>query len=66
VPIHNSDWTVSSAHLFVAVLGASNKTYAEAFPNQQLPSWIAAHCRAYEYFQVVRRLHSVLAQGRVQ
>jgi transposase len=38
------------------VLGASNKTYAEAFANQQLPSWIAAHCRAYEYFQGVARV----------
>jgi len=56
MPIHNPDGTVSSAYLFVAVLGASNKTYAEAFPNQQLPSWIAAHCRAYEYFQGVARV----------
>lgn len=56
VPIHNPDGTVSAAQIFVAVLGASNKTYAEAFANQQLASWIAAHCRAYEYFQGVARV----------
>ncbi len=32
MPIHNaSDGTTAAAHLFVAVLGASNKTFAEAF-----------------------------------
>src|SRR5262249_41868583 len=36
--------------LFVAVLGASSKTYAEATRTQQLPDWIAAHTRAVEYF----------------
>ena len=47
VPIHHAaDGRVSAAHLFVAVLGASNKTYAEAFENEQLPAWIAAHCHA--------------------
>ena len=34
VEIHNAqDGSVSAAHLFVAVLGASNKTYVEAFEN---------------------------------
>ena len=55
VPIHHPDGTTSDAHLFVAVLGASNKTFAEAFGNQQLPSWIAAHCHAYAFFQGVAR-----------
>ena len=42
VPIHTSRTAVSSAaHLFVAVLGASNKTFAEAFANEQLAAWIA-------------------------
>jgi transposase len=36
--------------LFVAVLGASSFTYAEATPSQQLHDWISAHCRMAEYF----------------
>jgi transposase len=51
VPIYNSaDGTVAPAFLFVAVLGASNKTYAEAFLNQKLPAWITAHGHAYGFF----------------
>ena len=38
------------AELFVAVLGASNYTYAEALPSQALPHWIAGHVAAFEYF----------------
>ena len=41
---------VHEASLFVAVLGASNFTYAEAAWDEQLPSWIGAHLRAFEYF----------------
>jgi transposase len=37
------------AQVFIAVLGASNYTYAEATWTQTLPDWIASHCRAYEY-----------------
>jgi transposase len=37
------------AQLFVAVLGASNYTYAEATLDQQLASWIGAHVRAFEF-----------------
>jgi transposase len=36
------------AQLFVAVLGASNFTYAEASWSQALPDWIGAHTRAFE------------------
>lgn len=36
--------------LFVAVLGASSFTYAEAVPDQSLPSWIHANVHAFEYF----------------
>ena len=36
--------------LFVAVLGASNYTYAEASWSQTLPDWIGAHIRAFEFF----------------
>ena len=37
------------AQIFIAVLGASNYTYAEATWTQKLPDWIASHCRAYAY-----------------
>jgi transposase len=36
--------------LFVAVLGASNYTFAEATLTQAVPDWIASHIRAFEYF----------------
>jgi len=36
--------------LFVAVLGASNYTYAEATRAADLPAWIASHVGAFEYF----------------
>lgn len=38
------------AQIFVAVLGASNYTYAEAAYSQDLPSWVSAHIRAFEFF----------------
>jgi transposase len=44
------------AYLFVAVLGASNYTFTEAFENTQLPSWIEAHVHAWEFFGGVTRL----------
>ena len=36
--------------LFVAVLGASNLTYAEATASQKLPCWVGAHTRMVDYF----------------
>ena len=39
---------VWGAQLFVAVLGASSYTYAEAFPSQALPHWIAGHVHAFQ------------------
>jgi transposase len=50
VPIHHADGTITEASLFVAVMGFSNKTYAEAFPNEQLEHWIKGHGQAVEYF----------------
>ena len=41
---------VRRAQLFVAALGASNLTYAEASWSQGLSDWIGAHCRAFAYF----------------
>ena len=55
VPIQQPDGTTKPASLFVAVLGASNKTYAEAFIDQQLPSWIAGHCHAFNFYGGVTR-----------
>jgi transposase len=36
--------------LFVAALGASSYTYAEATPTQKLHDWVGAHTRMLEYF----------------
>jgi transposase len=41
---------ISEAQIFVAVLGGSNYTYAEATADQQLPSWTGSHVRSFEYF----------------
>lgn len=41
---------VTEVELFVAVLGASNFTYAEVTRSQRGPDWIASHVRALEYF----------------
>jgi transposase len=41
---------VREAQLFVAALGASNYTYAEATWTQGLSDWIGAHCRALSHF----------------
>jgi transposase len=41
---------VVAVELFVAVLGASNYTYAEATRTQQVPDWIASHQRAFQFF----------------
>src|SRR5438045_993515 len=38
---------VRSAQIFVAVMGASNFTYAEASWTQALADWIGAHTRAF-------------------
>lgn len=44
------------AELFVAVLGASGFTYAEATWTQALPDWIGAHARMFAFFGGVPRL----------
>ena len=46
----------SEAEIFVAVLGASNYTYAEASWTQTLPDWIGAHVRMFRFFGGVPRL----------
>lgn len=51
IPIHDAaTGLITPAELFVATLGASNYTYAEATLSQQLEDWIGAHVRALEFF----------------
>jgi len=40
---------IREAQIFVAVLGASNYTYAEATWTQGLPDWIGSHQRCFQY-----------------
>lgn len=47
---------VREAELFIAVLGASNYTYAEASWTQSLPDWIGAHVRMFAFLGGVPRL----------
>ena len=47
---------IHPAQVFVAVLGASSYTYAEAHWHQDLPSWIGAHVRAFSFFGGVPEL----------
>ena len=47
---------VSTAEIFVAVLGTSSLTYAEATWTQTLPDWIGAHVRMFQFWGVVPRL----------
>ena len=46
---------VRTAQVFVAVMGASNYTYAEATWTQTLPDWIGAHVRALAFMGGVPR-----------
>ena len=38
------------AQIFVATLGASSYTYAEAQPSQNIESWITGHVNAFDFF----------------
>jgi transposase len=44
---------VRELSVFVAVLGASNYTYAEVHEDQTLASWIRGHIHAFEFFRGV-------------
>ena len=57
IPLYDREQdTVQEASLFVAVLGASNYTYAEACRSEQLETWIGAHIHAFEFFQALPEL----------
>ena len=45
-----------AAHIFVSVLPASNYPFAYAYGDEQLPSWIDAHVRAFEYYGGVPKI----------
>jgi transposase len=48
IPVINGQTgEVQEAALFIAVLGASNSTYAEATWTQSLPDWIGSHVRTF-------------------
>lgn len=46
---------VTSAHLFVSVLGASGFTFVDVYPNERAESWCTAQADAFQYFQGVPR-----------
>mgnify|MGYP001029982126 CR=1 FL=1 len=48
--VNPSTGEVRQAQVFVAVLGASNYTYAEATWSQSLQDWLQSHVRAFEFF----------------
>jgi len=57
IPIYDShSGDVSQAYLFVATLGASNYTFAEATLDQSAPSWIKLHVHAFEFFGGVTQI----------
>ncbi|CAN2536077.1 hypothetical+protein [Methylocapsa aurea] len=47
---------IREAEIFVAVLGASNLTYAEASWTQKLADWTGAHVRMFRFFGGTPRL----------
>ncbi|HWV56204.1 MAG TPA: IS21 family transposase [Longimicrobiales bacterium] len=47
---------IHEAQLFVGVLGASNRTFAELTWGQTLPEWCGSHVRMYAYFGGVPEL----------
>jgi transposase len=57
VPIINpGTGEIRRAEIFVAVLGASSYTYADATWSQQPPYWIASHVRCFEFTGCVAAL----------
>jgi len=57
IPIHSKDSdVVLQAQIFIAVLGASNYTYAEATMTQEIPNWISSNVRAFEFFGGVPKI----------
>ncbi len=50
IPVQNPlTGEIQEAYLFVATLGASHYTFAEASLSQDLPSWISAHVHTFQF-----------------
>ncbi|MCY4421375.1 MAG: IS21 family transposase, partial [Gammaproteobacteria bacterium] len=54
--IDHTSGEIKEAEIFVAVMGASNYTFAEATWSQRLPDWIGSHVRAFSYLGGVPEL----------
>lgn len=54
--IDRSTGEIKRAEIFVAVMGASNYTYAEATWSQSLPDWVGSHVRTFRYLGGVPEL----------
>jgi transposase len=54
--VDSSTGEIRQAQVFVAVLGASSYTFAEATWSQKLSDWIASHQRAFRFFGGVSEL----------
>jgi transposase len=51
--VHPKTGEITDAQLFVAVLGASSYTFAEATLSQDLSDWLGSHRRAFEFIGAV-------------
>ena len=51
---------IHQAQIFIGVLGASNYTYVEAQPSQELPNWINGHVHMFSFFGGYMRNRQVL------
>ena len=57
LPIVNPDTgEFRQVQVFVAVMGGSNYTFAEATESQQLKDWIMSHVRAFEFFKALPQI----------
>jgi transposase len=57
IPIHDPrTGEITPASLFVAVLGASTYTFAQATLSQDLGNWVQCHVAAFDYFQGAPKL----------
>ncbi len=66
IPIVDRDTgEIREAEIFVAVLGASNFTYAEAIWTQTMPDWIGSHVRMFRFSDGIPR-QIVTARRRLQ
>ena len=54
--IDSANGAAHPAQIFVAVLGASNYTFAEATASQSLPDWLGSHVRALKFLGGVPRI----------